>query len=159
MERRLIMKEEKVTINLLNWLESNGWKIICYDFPQSGTGVLLHPNSEENRTAKNKGGIIPDIIAVKNNSALFFENKDRFYEPDFNKLFLLRTEQKYSNSLGQLLKGHDVKFIYYGVAISDVEKEIKKSKLHLEKIQFLISTDEEKNITIHYDAEGIFTET
>lgn len=157
MERCLIMKEERVTIHILNWLESNGWKIICYDFPQSGTGVLLHPNSEENRTTKNKGGIIPDIIAVKNNCALFFENKDRFYEPDFNKLFSLRTKQNYSNSLGELLNGHNIKVIYYGVAISDVEKEIKKSKLHLEKIQFLISTNEEKNITIHYDAEGIFT--
>ena len=157
MERRLIMKEEKVTINILNWLESNDWKIICYDFPQSGTGVLLHPNSEENRNEKNKGGIIPDIIAVKNNCALFFENKDRFYEPDFNKLFLLRTKQNYSNSLAKLLKGYNVKVIYYGIAISDVKKEIIKSKLHLEKIQFLISTTEEKNIIIHYDAEGIFS--
>ena len=52
MERCLIMREERVTINILNWLESNGWKIICYDFPQSGTGVLLHPNSDENRTKK-----------------------------------------------------------------------------------------------------------
>lgn len=159
MERCLIMREERVTINILNWLEHNGWKIICYDFPQSGTGVLLHPNTDQNRTTKNKGGIIPDIIAVKNNCALFFENKDRFYEPDFNKLFSLRTKQNYSNSLDELLNEHNVKVIYYGVAISDVEKEIKKSKLHLEKIQFLISTNEEKNIIIHYDAEGIFTET
>ena len=43
------MREEQVTKNILDWLESNGWKIICYDFPQSGTGVLLHLN-KENRT-------------------------------------------------------------------------------------------------------------
>ena len=86
MERCLVMKEERVTINILNWLESNGWKIICYDFPQSGTGVLLHPNSDENRTTKNKGGIIPDILATRNSVALFFENKDRFVLSDFEKL-------------------------------------------------------------------------
>ena len=54
------MREEQVTKNILDWLEGNGWKIICYDFPQSGTGVLLHLNNS-NRTEKNKGGIIPDI--------------------------------------------------------------------------------------------------
>jgi hypothetical protein len=87
------MKEERVTINILNWLESNGWKIICYDFPQSGTGVLLHPNSDENRTTKNKGGIIPDILATRNSVALFFENKDRFVLSDFEKLKEITPEE------------------------------------------------------------------
>lgn len=41
MERCIAMKEERVSINILNWLESNGWKIICYDFPQSGTGQKI----------------------------------------------------------------------------------------------------------------------
>jgi len=68
------MKEEKVTKNILAWLESNGWEIISYDFPQSGTGVLLHLNSDK-RTEKNKGGIIPDIIAVKNKIGVFMESE------------------------------------------------------------------------------------
>lgn len=38
------MNEEKVTKCLLKWLIDNGWEIVCYDFPQSGTGRLLHPN-------------------------------------------------------------------------------------------------------------------
>ena len=49
MERRLT--EEQATKAILDWLEENGWKIICFDFPQSGTGVSLHPN-EELRTTK-----------------------------------------------------------------------------------------------------------
>ncbi len=53
------MKEEYVTKAILNWLETNNWKIICFDFPQSGTGYILHPN-EEYRTTKNYGAIIPD---------------------------------------------------------------------------------------------------
>lgn len=150
------MKEEKVTKNILNWLEDNGWKIICYDFPQSGTGILLHPNKDK-RIEKNKGGIIPDIIAVKKDKAIFFENKDRFYLPDFTKLSTIRTELNYSVSLEQLLIGHNCKDIYYGIGIPDIEKEIEKSKFHLEKIDFLISTKKEGGIFIHYDINGIFS--
>ncbi len=149
------MKEEKVTKNILDWLEQNGWNIICYDFPQSGTGVLLHLNNN-NRTEKNKGGIIPDIIAVKNNNALFFENKDRFYEPDFDKLNEIKTQLNYSVSLEQLLNGLNVNYIYYGIGLPDSKKDIDKSKQQLEKIDFLISTNEKKEVTIHYDANGIF---
>ena len=58
---------------------------MCYDFPQSGTGVFLHIN-DELRTGKSKDAIVPDIIAVKHGVALYFENKDRFYEPDFIKI-------------------------------------------------------------------------
>ncbi|MHB1147492.1 MAG: hypothetical protein ACYC01_07855 [Lutibacter sp.] len=149
------MREEKVTKNILDWLEENDWTIICYDFPQSGTGVLLHLNNV-NRTEKNKGGIIPDIIAVKGKTALFFENKDRFYEPDFNKLNEIRTKLNYSDSLNQLLNGLEISNIYYGIGMPKLDNEIKKSKLHLEKIDFLISTNMKKEVLIHYDLNRVF---
>lgn len=155
MERRLAMREEKVTINILNWLEENGWQIICYDFPQSGTGTLLHPNNEK-RTEKNKGGIIPDIIAVKGRNAVFFENKDRYYEPDFDKLYEIKTENNFSDSLSRLLDKFKVEKILYGIGIPTIEKQISKSKTQLEKIDFLISTDESKEVEIHYDLENVF---
>ena len=149
------MREERVTINILNWLEENRWQIICYDFPQSGTGVLLHPNSD-NRIEKNKGGIIPDIIAVKNKIGIFFENKDRFYSPDFEKLFEIKTNSNYSDSLDLLLKNYEVNFIYYGVGISNIKKEIEKCKKHISKIDFLLSTNEKKDILVHYDIKKLF---
>lgn len=149
------MKEENVTKNILYWLEENNWTIICYDFPQSGTGVLLHPDSKK-RVEKNKGGIIPDIIAVKNNIALFFENKDRFYEPDFNKLNEIKTLNNFSESLNILLTGHKVEKIVYGIGIPKIIKQVSKAKTQLEKIDFLISTDKDKNIEIHYDIEKVF---
>lgn len=155
MERRLIMKEERVTINILNWLEENGWQIVCYDFPQSGTGILLHPNGD-NRTEKNKGGIIPDIIAIKDNLALFFENKDRFYQPDFDKLFEIKTENNFSDSLNQLLSGFSISKIVYGIGIPEVKKHLEKSKTQLDKIDFLITTNDNKNVEVHYDIENVF---
>lgn len=155
MERRLIMREERITINILNWLEENGWQIVCYDFPQSGTGILLHPNGN-NRTEKNKGGIIPDIIAVKDEIALFFENKDRFYQPDFDKLLDIKTENNFSDSLNQLLNEFSISKIVYGIGIPEEKKHLEKSKTQLDKIDFLISTDDNKNVKVHYDIEKVF---
>lgn len=155
MERRLIMREERVTINILNWLEENGWQIVCYDFPQSGTGILLHPNGDD-RTEKNKGGIIPDIIAVKEDIALFFENKDRFYQPDFDKLFEIKTENNFSDSLSQLLSGFSISKMVYGIGIPEEKKHLDKSKTQLDKIDFLITTDENKNVKVHFDIENVF---
>ena len=155
MERRVIMREERVTINILNWLEENGWQIVCYDFPQSGTGILLHPNGD-NRTEKNKGGIIPDIIAVKEDIALFFENKDRFYQPDFDKLFEIKTENNFSDSLSQLLSGFSISKMVYGIGIPEEKKHLEKSKTQLDKIDFLITTDDNKNVKVHFDIEKVF---
>ena len=155
MERRLIMREERVTINILNWLEDNNWRIVCYDFPQSGTGTLLHPNGD-NRTEKNKGGIIPDIIAVKDNIALFFENKDRFYQPDFDKLLEIKSENNFSDSLNQLLSEFGINKIVYGIGIPEVKKHIEKSKTQLDKVDFLITTNDNKTVEVHYDVEKVF---
>lgn len=149
------MREERVTINILNWLEENGWQIVCYDFPQSGTGILLHPNGDD-RTEKNKGGIIPDIIAVKEDIALFFENKDRFYQPDFDKLFEIKTENNFSDSLSQLLSGFSISKMVYGIGIPEEKKHLDKSKTQLDKIDFLITTDENKNVKVHFDIENVF---
>lgn len=150
------MKEERVTINILNWLESNGWKIICYDFPQSGTGVLLHPNSDENRTTKNKGGIIPDILATRNSVALFFENKDRFVLSDFEKIKEIKTLRNYSNSLDKILSDFNVNTIYYGIGIPAIERQIKKSIENINGIDFLISINGDNAVDINYDINGVF---
>ncbi len=149
------MKEERVTINILNWLELNGWKIVCYDFPQSGTGVLLHPNTNENRTSKNKGGIIPDILATKDSIALFFENKDRFDLIDFEKIKEVKSSGNYSNSLNNILADFNVTTIFYGIGIPAEEKHISKSLKNIKGIDFLVSTSEEGAVNINFDENGI----
>ena len=67
------MTEEELTISLLEFLQVKGWDIICYDFPQSGTGRMIHPDDTNSKT---EGGIIPDIVALKDGICIFFENKD-----------------------------------------------------------------------------------
>ena len=69
------MTEEQVTKSILKWLIDNDWKIVCFDFPQSGTGHFLHPNGS---TEKNKDAINPDIVAVNGNICVFLKIKTDF---------------------------------------------------------------------------------
>lgn len=108
------MTEEQVTKAILKWLLDNNWEIVCFDFPQSGTGRLLHPNGS---TEKNKDAINPDIVAVKNGVCLFFENKDRYYLPDFEKQSALINENNYSDAIRELLANYEVDRILYGIGL------------------------------------------
>ena len=76
------MTEENVTKKLLGWLQDNGWDIVCYDFPQSGTGIFLHPNDT---LEKNKDSINPDIVAVKEKNVYFLK---------INHIFIIRISLK-----------------------------------------------------------------
>lgn len=152
MERRLT--EEVVTKSLLNWLESNGWEIICYDFPQSGTGVCLHPNAEF-RTTKNKDSFIPDIVAHRDRKVVFFENKDRFVLKDFDKVNKLRTTPIYSDSIAKLLRYIKYDNIFYGVGVPLASKNAEKCKSELSKVDFIAFCDLD-DITLFYDPIPIF---
>lgn len=150
------MREEKVTIHILNWLEVNEWEIICYDFPQSGTGILIHPNIREAKTNKNKGGIVPDIIAVKMKTAVFFENKDRYVKSDFEKLRTIKLEGNYSDGLAKLLEPYQIKNIFYGIGIPNKEKDIIKGIENIQDIDFLISVNEDGTMNQNIDKYQVF---
>lgn len=154
MERRLT--EEQITKAILNWLEIHGWEIICYDFPQSGTGVSLHPN-EDLRTTKNKGAIIPDIVAIKGPTVLFFENKDRFVLNDFIKVQDLRIGTDYSISLQKLLKNYAVTEIFYGVGLPNTKNTRRHVVEYSQKIDFAIFVDKDKSVSVEYEKGSIFT--
>lgn len=153
MERRLT--EEQITKAILDWLEKDGWEILCYDFPQSGTGVSMHPN-EELRTTKNKGAIIPDIVAIKGTTVLFFENKDRFVLSDFVKVNDLKTGSDYSASIQKLLKNYKVSQIFYGVGLPKNDNILKRVAEHEEKIDFAICVANDKSVTVQFDRSSIF---
>ena len=153
MERRIT--EEQLTKAILEWLITNNWEIICYDFPQSGTGLSIHPN-EELRTTKNKGAIIPDIVALKNGTVIFFENKDRFVLDDFIKVKDLRDKNDYSNSIQRLLAEFKYSKILYGVGLVHSENAEQKTNLHLDKVDFAIFYQGDKSIKIQFDPNKLF---
>lgn len=153
MERRIT--EEQVTKAILNWLEKNGWEIICFDFPQSGTGVSLHPN-QELRTTKNKGTFIPDIVVIKKGVVLFFENKDRFVLTDFLKVQEIKQTTDYTVSIVKFLADFNYSKIFYGVGLAHTDKNEQRTNEHLGKIDFAVFSQQDNTIKITFDPNGLF---
>lgn len=152
MERCLT--EEQLTKIILNWLENNGWEIICFDFPQSGTGVVLH-SSCRTKESKNKDSFIPDIVAIKNRRVIFFENKDRFVLSDFEKVMNLKKSSNYIDSISKLLKKYRYKKIYYGIGLPKNKNVSEKIKIHEGKTDFVIQANK-KEVNVIYQIENIF---
>lgn len=136
---RCVIQEEEVTKNILLWLKRMGWQIVCYDYPQSGTGCSLKPN---NSRTKNKGCINPDIVAVNKKSkvCLFFENKNRFYRKDFIKQNALRTDNLYTHAIGKLLEEFSVDVIYYGIGLP-LAKYTKIAAECAQLVDFVVGVD------------------
>ena len=155
MERRLT--EEQITKTLLTWLGSRGWHVICFDFPQSGTGFVLHPNVEL-RTTKNKGAIIPDIVAIKDTTVTFFENKDHFVLADFNKVESLRITDDYSESIHRLLCNCTYDNIYYGVGLPLTRISEAKTADYSMKIDFAVFVSIDRSVSVKHEVAPIFSQ-
>lgn len=142
------MREEHVTKYILKWLINNDWEIVCFDFPQSGTGKFLHPNDS---SKKNDGTINPDIVAVRNNKCVFFENKDRFYHLDFEKMNNLINDNHYSNAINNLLKSYAVNEHYYGIGLPKT-KYSKNAQKDSQLVDFVIGVEENGDvIELYFD--------
>ena len=147
------MREELVTKHIMKWLVNTGWHIICYDFPQSGTGKVLHPNDHVSKT---NGVLIPDIVAIKGNIAVFFENKDRYYYPDYVKQNKLIMDNAYSNDIGVLLSEYAIDSIYYGIGLpSDRHQKGSIEAAHL--VDFVVCVAENGTVEVPYNPRNIFS--
>ncbi len=133
------MREENVTILLIEWLKMNNWKIVAFDYPGSGTGIRLHKNGTR---FKNKDTIVPDIVAVRDDVALFFENKDRFYKKDFEKQNCNITDNLYSDDVDELLKSFKSVRIRWGIGIPEA-KYTENVQNHEYLVDFLYTVDED----------------
>ena len=147
------MKEEEVTKQMLKWLVQNGWEIICFDFPQSGTGRQLHPND---RSSKTKGIIIPDIVAIKDGVVVDFENKDRFVFSDFEKVEELRNTNDYSNDWARLLSGRTYHSIYYGIGMPYTNNNYSKAEEFAYMVDFIVYYKEDGSFQITDNIGGLF---
>ncbi len=143
------MSEAEVTLSIVRWLRGRGWKIVSYDYPQSGTGLFVHP---ADRSSKNFKSIVPDILAQKDGKGVWFENKDRYYAPDFNKIRFLRGTHDYDKSLTEAFSGLPSR-LYYGVGLSRKEGEVKKSLNEKGKIEFLVTVDTDETVRVEYASD------
>ncbi len=144
MEGGVKMKEEDVTKAIIKKLLSTGWDIICYDFPQSGTGRVLHPNDRDSKTL---GAIIPDIVAIKAGIVLDFENKDRFVLSDFKKINNLRHSKDYSKSWELLLSGCQYSQIFYGVGMPMSVTNYSKAEEYRDMVDFIVYLNDDGSLS------------
>ena len=144
------MTEEKVTLKIINWLKNSKWIILSFDFPQSGTGHIFHPEE----SIKNKlSSFIPDIIAVKDTTAIFIENKNRYDLSDFYKQTELKNNIKRYNSVDVFLADYNIKNIYFGIGMPLYSyRQHKNSNSNL--VDFILGV-EENNLTVIFNQADI----
>ena len=138
------MNEEFITKSIITYLKNQGWNIFSFDFPQSGTGFLIHPN---NRLNKNKKAQIPDIIANKEDICIIMENKDHFSFDDFLKLYDLKTNDIYQNDLNRLKRRLKFSKILYGVGLPNNKNILDKILENKRYIDFCYLVDKNRDIT------------
>ena len=112
----------------------------------------MHPNNADSE--KNKDSIIPDIVAVKDDVSLFFENKDRFYFPDYEKVNELIVNNQYSDAMDRLLSDYKIENIFYGIGLP-TEKHKNKSKESANLVNFILGVNSDKSVEILYNPKRI----
>ena len=146
------MTEEQVTRAIISELAKHGWAIISYDFPQSGSGKMLHP--DWGTSEKNKGGIIPDIITIKGTICLFFENKDRVVIEDFQKVSSLIKDNRYTSAIADILDGKNVQQIYYGVGFPSA-KWNNQAVSYSWLVNFIVGVTEDYAVEFLHNPHGL----
>jgi len=139
------MTEEEVTKLIMKWLIERQWTIVSYDFPQSGTGRVLHPDVGND---KNFRSVVPDIIAWKSGTVAVFEDKARFVKSDFVKVDSMRKTHRYDNALADLLHDFPFSAVKYGVGIPDTSQNRAKSELNVGLVDFVAWVSETGDVTI-----------
>src|SRR5690606_31229760 len=115
----------------------------------------LHLNPDL-RVGKNKGTIIPDLVAIRQETVVFFENKDRFVYADFEKVRRLRETNDYSFSISRLLGGRFVEKIFYGVGLPLSKSTFEKAYQNFSKIDFAVFVSSNENVETLMDPSSIF---
>lgn len=134
-----MIEEEFITKAILTFLKAKKYNIISFDFPQSGTGILLHSDVSRD---KNKG-IKPDVIASKGELMIVMENKNKYWREDFEKLHKLKIGADYTSDLKKLQSKCNTAFLKVGVGIPNSKNVVKKALETAYLIDFIISVDEE----------------
>lgn len=151
------MKEEKVTLAIIEFLKAADWEILSFDYPQSGTGVTIHPANRQ-MGAKRENTITPDIIALKIDNLIVMENKVYFSAEDVKKLRKVK-KGVFTRSLRYNFPDINWQKIWVGLGISDKDKELRKALANQPVFDFLLSVTSEGVVSAEYlrkEIENLF---
>ena len=153
------MIEESVTKSVIFFLKQHEWEILDYDFPGSGTGRSFHIGTKED--LKKRKRVIPDIIAYKNKTILWVENKEKDTISDYKKIYSLFQESP--NLIKQICHSYSDKPIdnlFFAISFSEKSRYLEKAaKYNVNCILQIISSFPEPEIKILFDQFAIFTAT
>ena len=144
------MTEEMVTKGILGFLMNRGWKIVSFDYPQSGTGRALHPRECSSKT---EGVLIPDVVAVKDGVSIYLENKDHYYHDDFVKVAIVMGKKDYAEAFANVL-GVNQGTMFGGVglpesccgSISEADKKL---------VDFILKVSEGGLVDVYYKSPNL----
>lgn len=136
------MKEEAITLAVVNFLKSKGFVIIAFDYPGSGSGLRLSP---EERGSKNNG-MIPDIIACCGAILIIIESKPTFVLDDVNKLQPLRDGTDYFKALQRLMQLSNTHVILYGVCFEHNDRQNAKANNYKDKLDFVLTVSADMTV-------------
>ena len=143
------MTEENVTKSILSYLIGRGWKIVSFDFPQSGTGRSLHPSGS---VSKNTGILIPDVVAVKDGVSIYLENKDHYYPDDFTKVNNVLQTKVYAESFFRVL-GVDQDTMFGGIGMPAAYCDLITDDVK-NLVDFVLRVSEDGTVDIDFIAPG-----
>lgn len=132
------LSEESITKAILRHLESKRWKILAFDYPQSGAGISLHPNRRKDHT-KNLGMITPDIVAKRERYLLILENKPGYCRNDVEKLKAVKAGE-YSESIQSVFGITDFETLV-GIGIGDSPQQRNKALIHVDALDAILWVD------------------
>lgn len=150
------MTEEIITRTILNWLKIDGWLILSFDYPQSGTGYALRPDGDGLKGSKNLGTLIPDVIAVKNEVTIFFENKVFFFQGDIDALLSLREDAAYAPAIRTLHQNQPTHRSMVGVGLLHTPSNIEKLFNVEQFLDFAVAIGPNSNVKVLLDRNAIF---
>ncbi len=141
-----MIKEETITKCILNFLAKKGWRVLSFDFPQSGTGISLKVNNSHNE--KNRGSVTPDVIAIKSNILLILENKSDFSKKDLDKLETVK-DGRYSESLIRHFPNLKSKRICIGMGLGATSANLAKVTQYKNELDAYIIVGEDASISAY----------
>ncbi|MGB9866747.1 MAG: hypothetical protein ACPLPR_02410 [Bacillota bacterium] len=76
-------------MSVVRFLSEGGWRVVSVDYPQSGCGLALRPADCRD---KNRGKLIPDVIAVRRNIVMVVESNTKCTRKDIANLAKAKSE-------------------------------------------------------------------
>ena len=150
------MSEEAVTKATISFLKQLNWDVLDYDFPGSGTGRNFHIGSLEDY--KNRRRVIPDIIAYKEGTILWFENKNKETLSDYKKIFSLSQERE--SLLAQITQAYWDKTIdnlLFAISFSGNSTYLPQAiEYKVNCILQMLSPLPQSEMTVLFDSQGVF---